>query len=125
MTNKKNNNNGTLYILIIFIIMMLVIISPYVNYRINDLEKNKADRICWEEEVIEKYPNNLLEGDNNCFPTNSKIICEEGLEVEEYESLEEKCIWREYLWDDSLNKYESIKNKECIVSYFKEVCEIK
>ncbi|GAG71011.1 unnamed protein product [marine sediment metagenome] len=58
----------------------------------------------------------LIEAQN----LNSEIICEKGLHVEEYESLEKKCIWPEGGYEG----YDITTKATCIIKTNKEVCEV-
>lgn len=108
--NLKGWRNFLIISLIIVFVCFLIFLHGISN--IEKELKNKADRICWEEEIVEEIniSNMYVYGE---YPINANIDC--NIRMETIEIGDSIAIF---------NTDENINGK-CYIQYFKEVCEIR
>jgi len=91
------------------VLSLLIILCSFILFvKLSEIPR----RVCHTEEKIEFFE---VSDDITEFPFSTEIICEEGVEVNEYRGIGEKVIYGYY---DKVGKNCMKKTKE-------EICEIK
>ena len=121
MVKEHSHPNAWSFVIVWFIIFVFLIWTTIENsQRISDLEsqlENKADRVCWEEEVVESIK--IYEA-SDMMPRGDYFCHKIEPEIDKPAYL----LDCHYLFEKEAKEHICYEGF-CYIKYAKEVCEIK